>query len=551
MVNAAWLFGKEDLSDAQLVIVEEEAEDAQVAQAAATTSGERAAEPACGSSGEGSDQADAGSGQAAKTAPKRGRDDDTKAATDNTEQPEPAAKRSRADSSSSSGGQVVLPIHKLVVMSASGFFKARLGAWQQSSSNGAAAEPCRVVLHVPAGQAEIGRRLVRAMYEAKPCFCDLGLEQQLQLLGLAERYNAPDVAAAAAAAAGIDVDDLAKRGLAWATVRAAYPKDPEEEYEDDPQLPAPPLRQYAADALQELFGDLEAVWASPHQCARLGNLLRLPFEALKVLLADERTRVASENVVVHTILLWLHHNNLEQESPQAEELLPLVRVARLTPHYARTVFCESELATSYLDESQLAVASMLPLLNDRDVALPGAAARLQQWRLPARPRSALADAAVLEWSPRLAALEDLATSLPDEGVERASVEGPEAVVWQGWTMRLGMKAFRGADGGVKLQLYMSIDEPPGPRAGGLIERTIEVAAASGGAAVRRSGTVVYTANDERWGHTDLFGLSKAGGDAGPPKDWAGVEAALRAQQLVHGDGDAAHLKLRCTITRVE
>jgi hypothetical protein len=176
MLDAGWLFGKEEHADAQLVIVEEEEEDADAQ--AVSTSGERAAKPACGRNGsndDGGGQADAGSEQAAKTAPKRSREDDTQTATDNNEQPEPAAKRSRAESSE---GQVALPIHKLIVMSASEFFKARLGAWQHSNT-----ERCRVVLHVPPGQLEVGRRLVRAMYEAKPSFDDLGLEQSCSLGG--------------------------------------------------------------------------------------------------------------------------------------------------------------------------------------------------------------------------------------------------------------------------------------------------------------------------------------------------------------------------------
>jgi hypothetical protein len=66
--------------------------------------------------------------------------------------------------------ETALPIHKAIVMSASEFCKARLSAWQSDT------EPCRVLLHVPPGQVEMGRRLVRAMYEAKPNFDDLGLE---------------------------------------------------------------------------------------------------------------------------------------------------------------------------------------------------------------------------------------------------------------------------------------------------------------------------------------------------------------------------------------
>jgi hypothetical protein len=132
MMNVLRMFGKEELSDAQVVIVEE---------------------------------GDGGAGQIGADA-------------------------------AINAGAVVLPIHKAVVMRASAFFKARLHAWQSDT------EPCRVLLHVPRGQVEIGRRLVRAMYEAAPTFSDLSLEERFQLWGLADRYGAPKVAKAAAAAVG-------------------------------------------------------------------------------------------------------------------------------------------------------------------------------------------------------------------------------------------------------------------------------------------------------------------------------------------------------------
>jgi hypothetical protein len=527
MVDAAWLFGKEDLSDAQLVIVEEEAGDADAA--AATTAGERAAEPACGSSG----------------------NDDTKAATDDNEQPEPAAKRSRADSSSE--GAVALPIHRAVVMSASGFFKARLGAWQQSSSNGAA-EPCRVVLHVPPGQLEIGRRLVRAMYEDAPSFSDLSIEQRVQLLRLADRYGAAKVAKAAAAAAiGIDVDYQPGEELAWATVRAAYPPPhPEEDSEEDDAPPlAPALRQYAADALQELYGDLEGVWAVANDGARL-NLLQLPFAAIKALLADERTRVASENTVVHTIVDWVYEHELKRDSARVKQLLALVRVARLTPNYARTVFCESKLARDHLSAGERAHASMLPLVGDE----PSAGSRIvgagSHWRLPARPRSALADAVVLEWSPSLAELEDLVAALPAQGEGRSSMYGPEGVIWQGWPLYLQLQSKRSASGDLMLLPGLAV-ELPCRTAGALIGYTLEAAAASGGGGITsRLKLRLFSAGVTSWRIPNFFGRGQAGG-AGPPKDWAGVEAALRAKRLVHddGDGDGAHLKLRCTVTQLQ
>jgi hypothetical protein len=185
------------------------------------------------------------------------------------------------------------------------------------------------------------------------------------------------------------------------------------------------LQQYAAAALQVLFGDLEAVWASADNRVKRRGLLSLPFEALKALLADERTRVASENTVAHTVVRWLAKNKVAASSAQAEELLPLVRVARLTPHYARTVFSESTLARRHLSASERAFASMAPLMGVGASHLNTSCIE-PAWVLPARPRSALADVAVLEWSPRLAELEDMVAALA-EGDDWPSIDGPKGL----------------------------------------------------------------------------------------------------------------------------
>jgi hypothetical protein len=507
MVDALWLFGNEEHADGQVVIVEEGRADA---------------------------DADA-AGSAGPRTRKRARDESSSA-------------------ESSREGQVVLPIHKLIVMSASEFFKARLSAWQSTSDG----EPCRVVLHVPPGQLELGRRFVRALYEDAPSFENLSIEQQLQLLQLARRYGAPKVAKAAAAAAGMDVTDMSPDGLAWAAVRAAYPVDldysaSEEDYEDDPPPPAPALQQYANDALQELFGDLEAVWASADDGSKQRDLLWLPHAALVALLADERTLVASENVVVHTIKRWLATKNVAPSSEESKELLALVRAVRLTPHYARTVFCESALAKAHLSKSRLTLASMAPLVGDYPLE---SLHDCKHWCLPARPRSALADAVVLEWSPRLAELEAYVTALPAGGEGRsANLDGPKGVVWQGWPLHLRLGCRRSASGSVELRFSLAA-EPPCSAAGASIEHALEALAASGGTSITCTPKPgLYTAGDKSWGPRDFFVLGAGGDGGGPPKDWAGVEAALRAKRLVHGGrgggGGAAHLKLRCKVTRLE
>jgi hypothetical protein len=309
-------------------------------------------------------------------------------------------------------------------------------------------------------------------------------------------------------------------------------------------------------APQHLFGDLEAVWASANAGAKRRDLLSLPHAALKELLADDRTRVASENTVVHTIERWLAKNKVASGSAQAKELFELVRVARLTPHYARTVFCESALAKAHLRASELALASMAPLVGDKPTHALG---KCQQWRLPARPRSALAGALVLEWCPRLAELEDMASSLPAEGKSgrsAAALYGPKGVVWQGWPLYLKLQCNRSASGCVALGFYLAV-KPPCSAGGALIQWSFEAVAADSGSGIRFApSSFLYTAADKTWGASDFFSLRKAGrdGDAAPPKDWPGVEAALRAKRLVHGGSSgagAAHVKLRCMVWRLE
>jgi hypothetical protein len=492
-MDALWLFGNEEHADAQVVIEEE--------------GGEQRAPDAVGAH---------------------------------------TRKRRREEESSSGDGPPALPIHKAIVASASEFFKARLGAWQGNNNSNNGEGPCRVVLHVPPGQVELGRRLVRALYEAKPCFDDLGIEQRMQLWGLAERYGAPGVVAAAAVSTGIDAALMAAKGLPWAAVQAAYSSAAA-------GAQAAALQQYAADALYELFGDLEAVWAAGDVGGKQRDLLALPHAALKALLADERTRTASENAVMHTIVRWVDQHKLPPSSEQAKELLALVRVARLTPHYARSVFCESALAKAHLSARERMLASMAPLVvGDEPFGLED---WQHHWRLPARPRSALADTLVLEWCPRLAEVEACAAALAAEGEDSGGIDGPQGAVWQGWPLHLDLEFERSASGGVTLGVCL-VALPPCRVAGALIETSIEAVAVGGGINITSApAPCLYTAADESWGWTDMFDLGDVGdegdGGAAPPKDWAGVEAALRAKGFVHGEGGAAHLKLRCTVTRLE
>jgi hypothetical protein len=163
----------------------------------------------------------------------------------------------------------------------------------------------RVNIEVLAGQLEVGRLLLRCMYQQQP---DLSSTEQgtlLQLLVLADRYAVP----AAVAAVGRAFKDCPAADLQCETVRGAY------------SLPATcadnaafaDVFKAAADALQHTLGDLELVFAD-EQKQQL--LLGLPHAALLQLLRDERTRVASENTAAHAVLEWARDNDATDEQLQ-------------------------------------------------------------------------------------------------------------------------------------------------------------------------------------------------------------------------------------------
>jgi acyl-CoA synthetase (NDP forming) len=174
----------------------------------------------------------------------------------------------------------------------------------------------RVNLEVPAGQLEVGRLLLRCMYQQQP---DLSTTEQatlLQLLVLADRYAVP----AAVAAVGRAFKNCPAADLQWEAVCGAY------------SLPAScadnaafaDVYKAAADALQHTLGDLELVFADDK---KQQLLLDLPQAALLQLLRDERTRVSSENTAAHAVLEWANDNNSTTE--QMQQLVSGMRPALL------------------------------------------------------------------------------------------------------------------------------------------------------------------------------------------------------------------------------
>jgi hypothetical protein len=160
----------------------------------------------------------------------------------------------------------------------------------------------RVNVEVPAGQLEVGRLLLRCMYQEQPDLSSTEQATLLQLLVLADRYAVP----AAVAAVGRAFKDSPAADLQWEAVCGAY------------SLPAScadnaafaDVYKAAADALQHTLGDLELVFADE---TKQQLLVDLPHAALLQLLRDERTRVASENTAAYAVLQWMENNDVSWE----------------------------------------------------------------------------------------------------------------------------------------------------------------------------------------------------------------------------------------------
>jgi hypothetical protein len=163
----------------------------------------------------------------------------------------------------------------------------------------------RVNIEVPAGQLEVGRLLLRCMYQQQPDLFSIDQATLVQLLVLADRYAVP----AAVAAVGRAFKDCPAAGLDWEAVCGAYSLPAS--FADNAAFAG--VYKGAADALQHALGDLELVFADDQ---KRQLLLDLPHAALLQLLRDERTRVSSENTAAHAVLEWTENNDATTEQMQ-------------------------------------------------------------------------------------------------------------------------------------------------------------------------------------------------------------------------------------------
>ena len=178
---------------------------------------------------------------------------------------------------------------------------------------------------MPPEQLTIGEALLKAMYNKGADLPKLSQQQQLQVLQLADAYSVLPVSTAVCNS----LSSLPMKDLAWDTVTATFTLP-----YSCKQLPCyNQLLKAAAEKLQLALGDLEILWAGESTELLQKQLLQLPFLALKQLISDPRTRVASEDTIFFTMDCWLASNLGSTTQEQKKELAQLLQLCHCTPSY--------------------------------------------------------------------------------------------------------------------------------------------------------------------------------------------------------------------------
>ncbi|GBF97580.1 hypothetical protein Rsub_10716 [Raphidocelis subcapitata] len=300
------------------------------------------------------------------------------------------------------------------------------------------------------------------------------------------------------------------------------------------------LLDAAADALQRELGDLEAAW---QDAARRERLLALPFEAIRTLLSDGRTAVASEATVFYTADAWLHAASRDASRPppsdaQAAALAACVRVPRLRLAYLVAVVAQSPWFTRAVPASELMEAIAFAIAEPRVRSLACSpvetpSLRPPSWHLPARPPSRV-QRLKMEWAVPLAALKRLHKAAAREGVGGCDeISAADVWVFDGVRWALELQAECG-ERGVSYGLFVTPSPPPQHPSGparapaALMGARISLdARSSTGRKLRAGGRMQMLLGREGRGFNDMF-------EIGPLAEWD--EAPLRDAGLVGGDG---------------
>ncbi|KAF8060075.1 DEGP1 [Scenedesmus sp. PABB004] len=450
--------------------------------------------------------------------------------------------------------EIVLPGHSMFLAGVSPVFQAKLENWSDaeparkrargSVSAAAGRQQHSLALAVPRGQLEVGRLLLQAAYAAQPASTLAGAEQErlLQLLVLADRYEVAKVTAAA----GDALAAVPLKQLAWSTVAAVHALPP-----GCAELPV--LRSIfkaVADKVQAELGDLELVWGEGEGSPRQLALLYLPHGELKQLLADERTRVASENTVCYTIIKWAERQAGPLPAALAKELVALVRMRHVTQLYFCGVASQSGPFQAGFTPGELMAASALcsrgaPAEDHFDAltklpSLPSFPA----WSAPARPVSFL-ERLALDWCVSAARLRTLVEEHLQQG--HTSVFNCNALAWSGvaLSLRVSISKARGEEVGpprTNLGLYLCATDLPEGAVVSVETTSLSLRAAPGGQhgdEVKGPRNFGFSNAASCWGYRGMFSLGHIG-------SWADAEAALRRAGLLHTYGVAC----RAVVMRV-
>ncbi|KAI8466820.1 MAG: hypothetical protein J3K34DRAFT_524228 [Monoraphidium minutum] len=419
-------------------------------------------------------------------------------------------------------------------------------------------------------QAAAAGLLLRCIYSGGDPAAPLegaGTDMLLQVLRLASRLQVPAAARAASHALLLNAAASSTGRLPWEAVTAAFELQadlagasaapppagaPAEAAADPDAAPAPAaaaaaaaataaaswdLREAAREALLRDLGDLDLAWLDAKLRERL---LALPFEAVRTLLSDGRTRAASEATVFYTADAWLHARRGGRGAPkaQAAALARCVRVAHLPLGYLTGVAAQAPWFTRAVGAAELLQSIAYRLAAGRVGELsegPAVAApppRDASWLLPPRRRSRAARLA-MEWDVPLALLKRLHKAAARQGPGgTAEAAAPRRWAYRGLAWALEIMAEADEDGAVTYGLYVTPSPPPmagdaDPAAAAVVEASVTLDARCALRKLRCGCRMQLLVGCEGRGFEDMF-------EMGARATWD--EAAWRRAGLVGEDG---------------
>ena len=397
-------------------------------------------------------------------------------------------------------------------------------------------EKPEVELLVPPGQLAIGEALIKTMYNKGADLSKLSQQQQLQLLQLADAYNVLPVSTAICNS----ISSIPKASLQWDTAMEVFTLP-----DSCQQLPCySKLKQAAGDKVQQVLGDLELVWYGKHAEKQQQQLLQLPFPALKQLIADSRTKVASEDTVFFSIDHWLVKNpGTTQE--QKKELAELLRLPYCTPSYLTTLMAgRNSWLLECVSPTELCTAAAVSAAGPRSdwgkegcSSLPGLMAK-------ARPASCITYLKTTMIVDR-AKLEEMYADADadDNGYFTGSL-----VRWQGRELQLELRAQRDDTDntvtlGCSVEWVSTARSFNHSRGRTCLEGSLVVEGGDMEIAYSKEFEYKDAVVGELWGNG--YDVSNSLGLGDLPASWADAEQMLREENYLQEDG-CLHIKLTIT-----